>query len=114
MTEAMLLARLKTGSERSFTDAVLKLARLRGWRCHHGRPAMLSSGAWRTAIQGDAGFPDLVLVRKGRCIIAELKVGNGKPTTAQESWLVAFKDVPGIEARLWYPTNWDEIETMLK
>jgi hypothetical protein len=45
-------------SEAAFTDAVIELARLGGWRVAHFRPARTASG-WRTPVQGDgAGFPD--------------------------------------------------------
>jgi hypothetical protein len=47
-------------TEAAFLRQVLDLAKLRGWRTAHFRPAQTSRG-WRTAVQGDgAGFPDLV------------------------------------------------------
>ena len=60
-------------TEREFQRAVVELARLMGWRVHHTRPALTRAGEWRTPIQGDAGFPDLVLCRPPRLILAELK-----------------------------------------
>jgi hypothetical protein len=52
-------------SEASFLSAVVDYARLKGWRVHHQRPAY-ERGRYRSAIQGDSGFPDLVLARRGR------------------------------------------------
>jgi len=60
-------------TEREFQQAVVQLARLMGWRVHHTRPALTQRGRWLTPIQGDAGFPDLVLCRPPRLILAELK-----------------------------------------
>ena len=64
-------------TEREFQRAVVELARLMGWRVHHTRPALTRAGEWRTPIQGDAGFPDLVLCRPPRLILAELKRNAG-------------------------------------
>jgi hypothetical protein len=60
-------------TERDFQRAVVELARLMGWRVHHTRPALTQRGRWLTPIQGDAGFPDLVLCRPPRLVLAELK-----------------------------------------
>ena len=95
--------------ERDFQRAVIDLARLTGWRVHHTRPALTQRGRWLTPIQGDAGFPDLVLVRAGRVIFAELKRVGGKPTPAQRGWLEALQACAGVEVYLWTPNDWDAI-----
>ena len=77
MTEAELMA------------AVIDLARLLGWRVHHCRPARTGQG-WRTPITGHAGFPDLVLARRGVVIFAELKSERGKVSPDQREWLQAL------------------------
>jgi hypothetical protein len=103
-------------SEAAFTRMVIQMARLFGWRCAHFRASMNRRGKWSTAVQGDgAGFPDLLLVnaKAGRTIAAELKVGRNKPTQEQTLWLAAFAQA-GIEAVVWYPSQWGEIETALK
>lgn len=100
-------------SEAEFTSQVLQLARLRGWRTLHLRPARTAHG-WRTAVQGDgAGWPDLVLVRGGRLVVAELKVGRGRLSPSQTDWLDAFRLVPGVEVHVWYPRDFPEIERVL-
>jgi hypothetical protein len=99
-------------TEDEFTDQVLAFAKLHGWLRAHFRPAMTSRG-WRTAVQGDGvGWPDLVLVRGGVMIAAELKVGDNKPTADQEKWLAAFREC-GATAFVWTPGDWAEIERVL-
>jgi hypothetical protein len=96
-------------TEREFQRAVVELARLMGWRVHHTRPALTQRGRWLTPIQGDAGFPDLVLCRPPRLILAELKRVDGKPTPAQREWLDALSACAGVEVYLWTPADWDSI-----
>src|SRR5262245_6879727 len=98
--------------ETSLLLAVLDYARLRGWITLHQRPARTRRG-WRTAIQGDPGFPDFVAIRNGRLVIAELKSDTGKTTSDQRVWLSAFRDVPGVETYLWRPASWNEIVEVL-
>jgi hypothetical protein len=94
-----------TISEAQFQQTVIDTARLFGWRCAHFRPARTRSGAWATPMQGDVGFPDLVLCRDGVVILAELKRHGGRPTPAQRAWLAAA----GEHGRLWSPGMWDRI-----
>jgi hypothetical protein len=91
-------------TEAEFTDAVIDLAHFRGWLCTHFRPAWTGKG-FRTALQGDAGFPDLVLARRGVVIHAELKTEKGRVTRAQAAWATAL----GGSYRLWRPSDMDEI-----
>jgi hypothetical protein len=86
-------------TEAQFTETVIELAKLRGWRVAHFRPARTSRG-WRTPMMGDVGFPDLVLARKGEVIFAELKVGNNKMSAAQVAWADQIMSV-----RLWRPEH---------
>lgn len=99
-------------TEAEFTRMVIQFAKLHGWRVAHFRPAMTKSGKWVTAVQGDGkGYPDLTLVRAGRLIFAELKVGRrNKPTAEQKVWLADFAEVPGVLAVVWRPEDWPEIE----
>jgi hypothetical protein len=91
-------------SENDLLVVVLAEARLRGWRSHHGRPARTASG-WRTAVSGDAGFPDIVLVHPvGDLIVAELKSERGQPDPAQRLWIAGFT-VAGIDTYLWRPRD---------
>lgn len=98
--------------ERVFTAQIIQLAKAFGWRVNHQRPAMTKQG-WRTAISGDAGFPDLVMLRSGRAIMAELKSAKGKLTMEQEVWLEWAKNA-NLEAYCWRPSDIDQIEKILK
>ena len=96
-------------TEREFQQAVVQLARLMGWRVHHTRPALTQCGRWLTPIQGDAGFPDLVLCRPPRLILAELKRNGARPTPAQRAWLEALQACVGVECYLWTPADWKTV-----
>lgn len=99
-------------SEAGFQVAVLRYARLRGWRVAHFRPARTVEG-WRTAVSADGtGFPDLVLVRQGKLIVAELKSSKGTLTPEQEQWIRELHHA-GVEVRVWRPEDWPEIEREL-
>lgn len=107
-------------SEAEFQRQVLQLAKLHGWRTAHFRPGLTRSGQWSTAVQGDgAGFPDLVLVRRGVLIFAELKSQSGKTSDEQEKWITQFelvrdstKDV--VRVFIWRPSDWAQIEEVLR
>ena len=96
-----------TISESDLLQSVLEYARIRGWLAHHCRPGLNRRGMWSTAVQGDAGMPDLCLVRNGRVVLAELKTERGKTTPEQEAWLAAAKSpsdtVIGV---VWRPSDW--------
>ena len=57
-----------------------------------------------TALQGDVGFPDLVLTRRGVTLIVELKSDSGRPGLAQLKWLNAMAGVVGNRAD-WVSTS---------
>ena len=79
----------------------------------HFRSAMTRRGRHVTAGQGDfVGFPDLVLMKPGRLIFAELKSAKGKTTSSQEKWLKMARDA-GAEAYCWRPSDIDDIERIL-
>ena len=92
--------------EADFQSAVIDLARLRGWKVSHSRPAWTAKG-YRTAIQGDKGVPDLLLARRGFVLHVELKSDrkDSKLTAEQAEW----RDALGDSWRLWRPANWDEL-----
>lgn len=94
---------VKRETEETFQATVLAFARLHGWLVYHTRDSRRSP----------EGFPDLVMTRADRCVVAELKVGRNTTTAAQRRWLAAFAAVPGVAAFTWRPTDWAEIETVL-
>lgn len=97
---------LRTVREAELEGAVIKLARLLGFRVAHFRPAVLPSGRWATHMRGDKGFPDLTLAKRGRLIFAELKRVGEDPTEEQVAWLEVLGSVPGVEAVLWDTEDW--------
>lgn len=94
----------KKPNEASFQAQVVKLAKLLGWRHYHTHDSRRSPG----------GFPDLVLVKKGRLVIyAELKSDTGKPTEEQTSWLDDLRAAAGLHVYLWRPSDFPEIVRIL-
>ena len=53
------------------------------------------------------------MVRLGKAIVVELKIGRRKLTTEQMAWLARL-DAAGIEALVWTPDKWEEIEYVLE
>jgi hypothetical protein len=101
-------------SEAEFTRQVLALAKVHGWRTAHFRPAWARSGKMITAVQGDGkGFPDLVLVKGGRLIFAELKAAEGRLKPEQVEWLNDLSKVPEVGVYLWRPADWPGIARVL-
>lgn len=90
---------------------VIALAGYRGWRFYHApdnRPGR-NGGVQRVV----RGWPDLVLVRDDRMIVAELKAEKGRLRPGQQEWLDALAQVPGVEAHVWRPSDWPAVEAAL-
>jgi len=102
-------------TEAEFQTQVIDLAHLYGWRVAHFRPAMTKSGRWVTPVSADgAGFPDLVMARRGFKIFAELKVG-AKLEDEQRKWLDELGPTTDrCLVVLWRPDDWPHIEAALK
>ena len=92
-------------SERQLQDAIAELAQVRGFMVHHQRPARTAEG-WRSAVMYDGkGWPDLVIVGHGRCLIVEVKSEKGKVTLDQHAWLEMLRDTT-VEVHVWRPADW--------
>lgn len=96
-------------SEADFTTWVVQAAKLHGWMCTHFRPARTAQG-YRTPVQGDKGFVDIVLARAGVVIFAELKAARGRLAPEQRAWLAALGD----RAVVWRPGDRDAILAVLR
>lgn len=100
-------------TEAEFQSQVIDLARLFRWRVVAFRPARTAKG-WRTPVQGDAGFPDLVLAgtRSGvtRTLFVELKTDRGRLRPEQQAWAAAL----GPYWRCWRPVMWPDIVRELR
>lgn len=88
-----------TVSEAAFQTLVVDLARWLGWACWHDNDSR----------RNDAGWPDLVLVRDERMIVAELKTERGRLRAEQAYWMRLLLRVQGVEYRLWRPRDWETI-----
>ena len=99
-------------SERDLKNTIVNYARRHGWLVHHDLPSQRANGSWATAVQGDSGFPDLVLVHPGNAdervpaqiIYAELKTQRGTLTAGQQQWLDALT-AAGQTAVVWRPAD---------
>lgn len=90
-------------SEDQFQEAVEALAKKTAWLLYHTRISKKSK----------EGFPDVVALRAGRQIIAELKMPGEKPSADQLRWLDEWRLVPAAEVFVWYPVDWPDIERIL-
>jgi aldehyde:ferredoxin oxidoreductase len=92
-------------SEAKFQAEVMKVAAQLGWIFYHTHDSIGSA----------AGFPDLVLARKGRVIIfAELKTEKGVVTQEQRKWFEVLDGVRFCHAYVWRPSDMEEIVEILK
>ncbi len=108
-TSAAELARARAllGSEvteRDFQGEVLRAAGLLRWRTYHTLDSRGSA----------AGFPDVVAVRGTRLVMAELERQNGRVRDAQQAWLDDLAKVETLETFLWRPSDWPQVEEVLR
>jgi hypothetical protein len=81
-------------SEKDLLEQIRELARWCGWGVYHVYDSRRSA----------PGFPDLLLLRGCRLVVAELKSESGVLTEAQRAWLEAFRLV-GAEVYTWRPRD---------
>ena len=86
-------------SEDELLRCVMECARLFRWRTYHIRNSRAG------IVQGDVGFPDIVAIRDGSLLVAELKSDKGKLTQAQIDWLVDWA-YAGARTYVWRPHDW--------
>jgi hypothetical protein len=92
---------------------------------HHDRPARRAGNNWATAIQGHAGFPDLVLARAGVVLFRELKGYDkngrmGRLSSEQRDWATQLTqpddelvERAGWQFDVWTPDDWPLIVATL-
>ena len=90
-------------TEKQWQQQVIDLARLYGWRYYHTFDSRRSA----------AGFPDLVLFRPGRFLMAELKTDKGSLTAAQKEMIDDLLEA-GVIVYVFRPENFDQICEVLK
>ena len=105
-------ALLEAMTEAQLQKAIVDTAWRHGWLVHHDPPVRVvrKDGTFRhrTAIEGDAGFPDLVLARGGETIVVELKTTHGRFEPGQREWLQA------LGARVIRPSDLDALLVLLQ
>ena len=82
----------ETIKEKEYQKIIETYAQENGWKVHHCNNTFYCNGG--------RGFFDLVAVRNGEVILAELKSENGKTSRAQMDWA---REYPARE--LWYPSD---------
>jgi len=99
--EAIMLS-YNSMKEKEFQSMVEEIAKLYGWTYYHTYNSRRS----------EPGFPDLVMLRGEREVVAELKSQKGKLTEPQKDWLKKFKKA-GNETFVWRPSDIRDIEEIL-
>ena len=105
-------------NENDFMSWVIEYAHLKRWLVQHTRPAWSAKG-YRTPIQGDKGFFDLVLARLtpmgfADIYFVELKSQKGRLSVEQKAWLEALDKNPTVRCFVWKPSDRSEITELLE
>lgn len=93
----------KTQTEAQFMKTVRDAAHQLGWVTVH----------FPNSLANPSGWPDLLMFRDGRVLVAELKTGTGKLGPKQWEWIGTLAGV-GIHVQVWRPEDWETIEQTLK
>ncbi len=109
---------LDATSETAWQQQVVTGAETLGWHIFHdnatNRPRKCRScGAYTPGRRNVKGFPDLVMVKGPRLIVAELKDEYGVVSEEQQAWLDWFRAVPGVEVYTWRPRDSAEVTRVL-
>ena len=102
---------LRQIKESEWQKTVERIARFNGWLVFH---APDNKPDFHGKVQNiTAGFPDLVLIKNGVLIFAELKSETGKTSVDQDKWLEAISACK-VLAFVWRPSNIDEVRSFLE
>jgi len=91
-------------SHKQFQAQVVHLAKLAGFEQIYF--------TWSSR-HSPAGFPDLIIIKEGRQIVAELKVGKDNLSPEQYFWLLEFTKVKNTEVYAWWPADAFEIDEVI-
>ena len=91
--------------EKALVAHIVKAAGSLGYRVTHFTTTS-TEGRYRTALQGDKGFVDLVLAN-GRCVFfVECKTETGNLSPDQDAWLNMLNVTGRVHVRVWRPSDW--------
>lgn len=90
-------------TEKALQNAIVEAAHRLGWWTHHHYDARRST----------PGFPDLVLIRDGQIIFAELKREDGK-VSAHQARVLELLEGCGLEVHVWRPSHLDDVIARLQ
>jgi len=101
-------------TEAQFQASIVELAEFCGWRTNHTyrSASRRDGGGWRTATT-TPGWPDLCLWRPGQFLVREIKTTGGRLTAEQRDVLASLR-AAGVDAGVWWPSDWPEIEATLR
>lgn len=85
-------------TERELSRNIVREARQLGW---------LVARTWLSKFS-PAGEPDLRMVRNGKLLCWELKSDKGVVSPAQQEWLDALAQVPGVDVRVVRPVDLED------
>ena len=104
-------------SEKGFQRCVIELAHLLGYMVahfRHGRITRDGQEIYVVPVGADGkGFPDLVLVGRGRVIFAELKSKKGRLSPEQKIWIETL-EANGAEVHVWRPADFETVKKVLE
>ena len=95
-------------TEAQFTKRLMQYGRDNGWLCFH----VFATGPKSVSCHG---FPDMIFLKDGKLVVAELKRDKPNktyPDKRQREWLQAFVDA-GIPTYTWRPDDLDQIVEVL-
>ena len=90
-------------TEKEYMATIVEYAQACGWQVYH---TLWSRGS-------PHGFPDLVMARENRLVIAEIKSENGFASAQQQQWLDRL-GATQAEVYLWRPGDWPDAEDVLR
>ena len=109
MARAMTIPITEADFQRQVTDLATRL----GWSWLHVERMGNEQGRWRTPVSGPlgTGWPDLVLIRRGSLIFAELKAQRGQLTEPQKAVQRVLDAVHPYY--VWRPSDFNQIVEVL-
>jgi hypothetical protein len=109
---------LDATSEAAWQKQVENGAETLGWHIFHDAATNRARkcrqcGAFTPGPRNVKGFPDLLMLKGPRLVVAELKDEYGEVSEEQQRWLDWFRAIPGVEVYVWRPRDSDAVTRIL-